>query len=95
MRIRPGAFVVLSLQNPRERLWGRLIALQPVGVFVRGIDINSFEDWCRQLKKRGEDLLGTSELFFPAWRIERVDLDRGSSGGLSLTTVGTPNARAS
>ena len=84
MRIRPGAFVVVSLQNPRERMWGRLLELQPVGVFLRGLDIHSFDDWCRQVKKQGEDLLGTSELFFPAWRIERIDLDLGSSGGLSL-----------
>ena len=84
MRIGPGAFVVVSLQNPRERIWGRLLELLPVGVFVRGIDIQSFEEWCRQVKQQGEDRLGTSELFFPAWRIERIDLDQGSSGALSL-----------
>ncbi|HEX9636671.1 MAG TPA: hypothetical protein VGB99_03995 [Acidobacteriota bacterium] len=84
MTIEPGAFVVISLQNPRERIWGRLRALQPTGVFVRGMDIHSFEDWCRQVKQEGADRLGTSELFFPAWRIERIDLDAGSSGGLSF-----------
>jgi hypothetical protein len=71
----PGSPVILYLANPREKVWGLLLALQPAGVTVRGLDISVFEDWMRQ-EARGEDTgLGLSTLFYPMHRLERMERD--------------------
>lgn len=71
----PGTTVVLYLNTPREKVWGILLALQPAGVTLRGLDLVVFEDWMRQ-EARGEDTgLGLSTLFYPMHRVERVERD--------------------
>ena len=44
------------------------------GVFVRGIDLNTFDDWI-QMIVRGERNIGLSHVFYPMWRVERIALD--------------------
>jgi hypothetical protein len=66
--------VVLNLQNPREKVWGILLETTPSGVTVKGIDLNSFDDWSRSVA-RGEDTMGLSTVFFPMHRVERINLD--------------------
>ena len=34
------AIVIVSLHDPKERIWGQLLALTQAGVTVRGIDLN-------------------------------------------------------
>jgi len=70
----PGAPVIVNLQSPREKIWGMLRELNPSGVFVRGIDLNTFEDWV-QMIVRGERNMGLTHVFLPMWRVERVALD--------------------
>jgi hypothetical protein len=71
----PGSPVICYLANPREKVWGLLLALQPAGITVRGLDISVFEDWMRQ-EARGEDTgLGLSTLFYPMHRVERMERD--------------------
>jgi len=70
----PGAPVVVNLHTPREKLWGVLRELNSAGVFVRGIDLNTFEDWV-QMIVRGERNMGLTHVFLPMWRVERVALD--------------------
>ena len=40
-----GIPVVLVLHTPREKCWGILDEINPAGVFLRGLDLNAFDDW--------------------------------------------------
>ncbi|MEK6320492.1 MAG: hypothetical protein AABN33_02290 [Acidobacteriota bacterium] len=70
----PGSPVIVYLHSPREKTWGVLLELNAAGVFVRGIDLNTFDDWV-QMIVRGERNMGLTHVFFPMWRVERVVLD--------------------
>src|SRR5262249_45815629 len=72
--IQPGVPVVVNLHSPREKVWGVLRELNVAGVFVRGIDLNTFDDWV-QMIVRGERNMGLTHVFLPMWRVERVALD--------------------
>jgi hypothetical protein len=71
----PGSPVLLSLHSPKEKLWGLLQEISGAGIFIVGIDINTFDDWIRMIV-RGERNIGLSTVFFPMWRVERVSLDQ-------------------
>ena len=79
------SIVVVSLHSPKERIWGELIELNIAGVTVRGIDLNSFDDFVRQARDPEGDLVGLPTVFFPMARIERIALDeaRGSVPSLA------------
>lgn len=69
-----GAVVILTLAAPREKFWGALLTVNPAGVTLTGIDLNSFDDFLRMLKA-GEPATATT-LFSPctassAWRLTR------------------------
>jgi len=66
--------VLVHLQNPREKVWGILLAIQASGITVRGIDLNSFDDWVRSVAS-SEDEMGLSTVFLPIHRVERVNED--------------------
>jgi hypothetical protein len=70
----PGSPVIVSLHSPREKVWGVLRELNAAGVFLRGIDLNTFDDWL-QMVVRGERNLALTHVFLPMWRVERVALD--------------------
>ncbi len=72
------------LVNPKERYWGVLEDLAPAGVTLRGLDIISFDDWCRQVAARAEAAIGLTTMFFPILRIEKIILDEASGGGRSM-----------
>jgi hypothetical protein len=74
MGISPGMPVVIYLHSPREKIWGVLRDLNVAGVFVRGIDLNTFDDWTKMIV-RGERNIGLTNTFIPMWRVERVTLD--------------------
>ncbi|HEY5610234.1 MAG TPA: hypothetical protein VIL97_03425 [Thermoanaerobaculia bacterium] len=68
--------VILNLVNPKEKFWGVLLSISPVGVTFRGINLDSFEDWVRQVAKGGEDqTLDLATMFVPLFRLERIFLD--------------------
>lgn len=71
----PQAIVILNLVNPKEKFWGMLLSLSPVGVTLRGINIESFDDWVRQLSREEEQNLDLVSMFVPLFRIERIFLD--------------------
>jgi hypothetical protein len=81
--IKPGASVVIVLHTPREKSWGILDEVSPTGVFLRGLDLNAFDDWIRSVN-HNEPFLGLTDLFFPMWRIERMSRDEASGGIPSL-----------
>ena len=70
--------VVVSAHSPREKFWGVLLELTTAGVTLRGLALDSFEDWLRQFVGDTPRLLGAVTLFLPAHRIERVEIDETS-----------------
>ena len=48
-----GSLVVIHCANPREKMWGVLQRLDKAGVVIRGLDLESVEDWLRQEKAGG------------------------------------------
>jgi hypothetical protein len=81
--IKGGDPVVLVLHSPKEKCWGILDELNVAGVFLRGLDLNSFDDWVRAVT-HDEPFLGLTDLFYPMWRVERVSRDEASGGIPSL-----------
>jgi hypothetical protein len=81
----PHSIVVLSLHSPKERLWGELISVSASGVTLRGMDLNSFDDFVSQVLHPEGERVGLPTLFFPMLRIERIALDeaRGSIPSLA------------
>ena len=69
----PGAVVLLTLGNPREKFWGAILALTVQGLSLSGIELGSFEDLLSMIK--AGDPPAFSLVFFPMHRIERVELD--------------------
>ena len=74
-----GKLVLVTLYNPREKFWGLMLALEPAGVSVRGVDLQSLEDFT-QLVKSGEPA-SASVVFFPMHRVQRIEED-GRTGEL-------------
>jgi hypothetical protein len=80
------SIVIVSLHTPREKVWGELLALHTAGVTLRGIDLNSFDDFVRQIHEPDERI-GISTLFFPMTRVERVTLDEPTGAIPSVNEV--------
>ena len=88
------SIVIVNLQSPKERFFGRLLEITPPGVTVRGIDINAFEDWMDHITHHEESGVQPTTIFFPLHRIEKIILDEGigvipSLSDTFLTKVGT------
>ena len=75
----PGTPVLIYLHTPREKVFGVLLALQPAGIAVRGIDLEALDDFRRQ-EARGETGLGLVTLFYPMSRVERMERDATVGG---------------
>lgn len=73
--LQPNSIILLSLHSPKEKIWGQLVSLHAAGVTVRGIDLNSFDDFIRQVLDPDGERIGLSTLFFPMQRVERLALD--------------------
>jgi hypothetical protein len=69
----PGAMVIVTLGNPRDKFWGMILALAPEGLSISGVELASFEDLIVMVKD-GESFT-PAVVFFPMHRIERVELD--------------------
>jgi|SRR5882672_7658064 len=81
--IGPGMAVVIVLHSPREKCWGVLDEINQAGVFLRGLDLNAFDDWVSAVV-HGEPFVGFGDLFFPMWRVERIAKDEPGGGVPSL-----------
>ena len=69
----PGAMVIATLSNPREKFWGMILALAAEGLSLSGAELASFEDLTVMVRD-GEPFT-PAVVFFPMHRIERVELD--------------------
>jgi hypothetical protein len=72
------SIVIVSLHTPKEKIWGELLVISPSGITVRGIDINSFDHFIRQINEPDGERMGLPTIFFPMNRLERVALDERS-----------------
>jgi hypothetical protein len=70
---RRGTIVVVTLGDPREKLWGAILALTSEGLSLCGVELASFEDLITMVKE-GEPF-APSVIFFPMHRVERIELD--------------------
>jgi hypothetical protein len=81
--IKQGATVLVVLHSPREKSWGVLDEISAAGIFLRGLDLNAFDDWT-QAVAHDEPFVGLTDLFFPMWRVERLTRDETTEGVPSL-----------
>ena len=77
MKIESGESVILILQNPREKLVGILHEISAAGIFLRGIDLNYFDEWISSIRNN-EPYLPMQDYFLPMWRVERLTRDESS-----------------
>lgn len=83
-KLGPGSAVLIVLHSPREKCWGILDEINQAGVFLRGLDLNAFDDWVSALV-HSEPFIGFGDLFFPMWRVERISKDEAAGGVPSLS----------
>ena len=69
------SLVILNLVNPKEKFFGVLTALSPAGITIRGINLDAFDDWVRQVAKEEDPNLDLITMFVPLFRVERIFLD--------------------
>jgi len=79
----PRTLVVVWLASPREKFWGMILRISPVGVYLCGIDLSSFDGFVALL--RGGAAAVPSEVFFPMHRVERIEADQRNSDIPSLS----------
>ena len=73
-----GQIVLLTLQNPREKFWGMLLALTPAGASLRGVDLQSFDDFMHMVK--AGEATSANTVFFPMHRVQRMEVDARNGG---------------
>jgi hypothetical protein len=81
--IQAGAAVLIVLHSPREKCWGVLDEINAAGIFLRGLDLNAFDDWTRAVA-HGEPFIGLTDMFLPMWRVERLTRDESAGGVPSM-----------
>ena len=80
-----GTPAVLYLNDPKEKIWGLVVSVSAAGVVMRGLRLDSFEDWMRQEARNEEELLGLVTCFYPLPRIERLEEDRSVGSVVSYS----------
>ena len=78
-----GSPVLVVLHSPREKCWGMLDEITGAGVFLRGLDLNAFDDWVSAVV-HNEPFIGLGSMFFPMWRVERIARDEAAGEVSSL-----------
>jgi hypothetical protein len=81
----PASLVIVNLVNPKEKFFAVLRALSPAGVTMRGINLDSYEDWIHQIARNDDQDLDLITMFVPLFRVERIFLDEPSGAIKSYT----------
>ncbi|HJV49432.1 MAG TPA: hypothetical protein VJ549_09175 [Geothrix sp.] len=84
MPFQSGDLVVVVLQAPRERIWGRILGLDAAGIAVRGLDLTPWEEVLTLVRTGQADQVALGTRFLPMHRVEAMYLDEASSGAPSL-----------
>jgi hypothetical protein len=74
----PSSLVIVNLINPKEKFLGTLRALSPAGLTIRAINLDTFDDWMRQIARGDEAEIAPVTMFVPLFRLERLFLDEPS-----------------
>src|SRR5208282_5305597 len=83
----PNCIVIISLHSPKEKIWGILRDLNPSGVTIRGIDLNSFDHFVSEINQLNAERIGLPTVFFPLTRVERISLDEPSGSIPSMAEI--------
>ena len=91
----PSSLVIVNLVNPKEKFFGILGSLSAAGITMRAVNLDSFEDWIRQISHDDEPNIDVLMMFFPLFRVERIFLDEPSGAIKSYSqrfeeVVGSP-----
>ena len=81
------SLVIVYLNSPREKYWGRLQGIGVAGVYLRGMDLNFAEEWARELARGEEATMGPSEMFVPLSRVEKIFLDEDVGAASSVASA--------
>lgn len=65
--------VLVTLNSPREKFWGAVLDINPAGVSIRGVDLNSFDEVTGML--RAHEPVMPATVFFPLNRVERIETE--------------------
>jgi len=71
----PNSLVIANLVNPSEKFWGVLFHLDSAGIVLRGISVDAFDQWMRQVASDSTPTLDLVTMFVPLFRVERIFLD--------------------
>ena len=69
------SLVIVNLVQPKEKFFGLLRALSAAGVTMRAVNLDSFDDWVRQIARGDESEIEMVTMFVPLFRVERIFLD--------------------
>jgi len=69
------SLVIVNLVNPKEKFFGVLGSLSAAGITMRAINLDSFDDWIRQIAHDDEPDITMITMFIPLFRVERIFLD--------------------
>jgi hypothetical protein len=83
----PHSIVVVSLHTPKEKFWGELLSINPAGITMRGVDLNSFDHFVREISEPDNERTGLPTVFFPMARVERISLDEPSGAIPSMAEL--------
>ena len=72
------ALVIANLVSPKEKFYGVLRSLSAAGVTIRAVNLDSFDDWVRQIARKEEADIEMVTMFVPLFRVERIFLDEPS-----------------
>jgi hypothetical protein len=76
--MKPGQLVLVHLVGPREKFWGVLVDTSPSGVTVRGLGLDLFDAWMREVAKGRAESSHPATVFFPLHRVERIFADEAA-----------------
>ena len=76
--MKAGELVVVHLVAPREKFWGILRETSPSGVTLRGLGLDAFEIWMREIARGGPSSSFPATVFFPLHRVGRIFADETS-----------------
>lgn len=85
--MKPNSIVIISLHSPKEKVWGTVLDINPSGVTIRGIDLNSFDHFINEINQLDAERVGLPTVFFPMHRVERISLDEPSGSIPSMAEI--------
>ena len=82
-----GTIAIVNLQNPREKVIGMIHEILSSGIVVRGIDVNSFQDWAAEVARDATaQAICPTTMFFPMHRVIRAYEDEDMGNVPSFST---------